>query len=305
MIDLTTVKTIATRVFWQNAFIIKKHSPELLLAAGVIGVVTSTIMACKATLKVEAILDEANAKVDMIKHAEQTVNKDKYTQQDYRKDMLAVTIQTGTNLVKLYGPAITLSAASIACFLGAHNIMQKRNVALIAAYKAVEKGFADYRRRVVDELGGDKDLQFRHGVKKELVTEIEVGEDGKPKKIKKTVDIVDPNEHSVYARFFDETSAQWDHSAEHNLIFLKCQQNFANDLLRARGHLFLNEVYDMLGIPRSGAGQIVGWRIGLGDDFVDFGIFEYGKHKVRDFVNGYEPAILLDFNVDGLIYDKI
>jgi hypothetical protein len=218
---------------------------------------------------------------------------------------MTVRVQSGIKLVKLYGPAITLSAASIACFLGAHNILQKRNVALIAAYKAVEKGFTDYRRRVIDELGIDKDRQFKHGIKKELVTEIEVGEDGKPKKVKKTIDIVDPNEHSVYARFFDETSAQWDHSAEHNLIFLKCQQNFANDLLRARGHLFLNEVYDMLGIPRSGAGAVVGWRIGLGDDFVDFGIFEYGKHKVRDFVNGYEPAILLDFNVDGLIYDKI
>ena len=305
MIDLTIVKTVATRVFWQNAFIIKKHSPELLLAAGVIGVVTSTVMACKATLKVEAILDEANEKIEKIKHAEQTVNKEKYTEQDYRKDLMTVRVQSGIKLVKLYGPAITLSAASIACFLGAHNIMQKRNVALIAAYKAVEKGFADYRRRVVDELGEDKDRQFRYGAKKEVVTEIEVGEDGKPKKVKKTVDIVDPNEHSVYARFFDESSAQWNHSAEHNLIFLKCQQNFANDLLRARGHLFLNEVYDMLGIPRSGAGAVVGWRIGLGDDFVDFGIFEYGKHKVRDFVNGYEPAILLDFNVDGVIYDKI
>lgn len=305
MSNLASIKTNALKLFWQNAFIIKKHSPELLLAAGVIGVVTSTVMACKATLKVEAILDEANEKIEKIKHAEQTVNKEKYTEQDYRKDLMTVRVQSGIKLVKLYGPAITLSAASIACFLGAHNIMQKRNVALIAAYKAVEKGFTDYRRRVVDELGEDKDRQFRYGAKKELVTEIEVGEDGKPKKVKKTVDIVDPNEHSVYARFFDESSAQWNHSAEHNLIFLKCQQNFANDLLRARGHLFLNEVYDMLGIPRSGAGAIVGWRIGLGDDFVDFGIFEYGKHKVRDFVNGYEPAILLDFNVDGIIYDKI
>lgn len=108
---------------------------------------------------------------------------------------------------------------------------------------------------------------------------------------------------SPYARFFDEASANWVKDPEINHIFVQCQQNFANNLLIARGHLFLNEVYDMLGIDRSSAGQVVGWVIsGDGDNFVDFGMFE--AHSAR-FVNGYERSILLDFNVDGVVVDKI
>ena len=90
------------------------------------------------------------------------------------------------------------------------------------------------------------------------------------------------------------------------MLFLRTQQNYANDLLKARGHLFLNEVYSMLGIPHTSAGAIVWWTIGAGgDNYVDFGIFTRDSQVVREFVNGYERSILLDFNVDGVIWDMI
>lgn len=307
--NLTNLKTIVTKNAGRGLLVAKKYSPEILMGVGVVGIVTSTVMACKATLKAEAVMDAAKEKFDKIKEVREmsigAVIETNYSETDYRKDMIVAYTQTSVDFIKLYGPAVTLGVASIACILGAHNVMRKRNVALIAAYKAIEGGFKDYRKRVVEELGTDKDYQFRHGIKQETITEIETDETGKSKKVKKTVDIIDPNKHSIYARFFDESSPNWQKVPEYSLVFLKCQQNYANDMLHARGHIFLNEVYDLLGIPRTKEGSVVGWCLGHGDDFVDFGIYEFDSMKARDFVNGYERSILLDFNVDGLIYDLI
>lgn len=283
----------------------KKHSPEILLAVGVAGVVTSTVMACKATLKAEEVVEEAKHKFETIKTAKETVDPETYSDEDYKKDLTIAYVQTAAQFVKLYGPAVVLGTASIACIVGSHSIMRKRNVALVAAYKAVDKSFKDYRQRVIDEFGEDKDRLFKNGIKQEKTTETVIDENGKKQKVEKVTETVDPNGISQYARFFDEACSQWSKTPEYNLTFLKCQQNYANDLLKSRGHVFLNEVYDMIGVPRTQAGAIVGWVLGQGDDYIDFGIFDGNDESKRDFVNGYERSILLDFNVDGIIYDLI
>lgn len=305
MNKLEIMKTTLVRVVGRGGLLTKKYSPEILIGIGVVGVVTSTVMACKATRKVDGLLDGHREILNEIKYAKATVEESVYSEHDLKKDIAITYIQTGKELVKLYGPAVSLGAASICCILGAHNIMKKRNVALMAAYKAVEQGFNNYRSRVIEELGEEKDRQFRHGIRQEQVTVIEEDEDGKKKKVKKTIETIDPNGISVYARFFDEASPQWSKTPEYNMIFLKCQQNYANDLLHARGHVFLNEVYDLIGIPRSQAGAVVGWCLGEGDNFIDFGIYDFDNARGHDFVNGYERSILLDFNVDGVIYDMI
>jgi hypothetical protein len=158
---------------------------------------------------------------------------------------------------------------------------------------------------VIEEFGEEKDKQYRTGVHVIPKGSTIIDAEGNQKKSKEEVRTVDPNGVSVNARFFDETCPQWSKTAEYNLAFLKCQQNYANDLLHSRGHIFLNEVYDMLGIPRSQAGSVVGWVKGNGDDYIDFGIFDVTDGRKRDFVNGYERNILLDFNVDGIIYNLI
>lgn len=109
-----------------------------------------------------------------------------------------------------------------------------------------------------------------------------------------------------YARVFDDSSIRWRKDPEYNMHFLKDQQNYCNDLLKTRGHLFLNEVYDILGIPRTKAGAVVGWVYDkenpIGDKFVDFGLTsDYNYY----FINGYTNTALLDFNVDGYILDYI
>lgn len=299
----------------RGGLVLKKYSPEILTAAGVIGTVGSTVLACKATLKVEDILDEAKKKSNLINavHDGEIEVDAEYTDKDYSKDLIVNRTQTAVKLIKLYGPAITLGALSITAILGGQHILRKRNVAIMAAYKLCEESFNNYRSRVKDELGEEKDRQFYYGITEENVKEKVKSKDGKTKTVTKKVEKTPDHLCSQYARFFDEANPNWDKSPEQNMYFLKMVQNQMNDKLQARGHVFLNEVYDALGFERSEAGQFVGWirnrdntAMEASDGYIDFNIFDGKNYAKRAFVNGDERSILLDFNVDdGMIYDLI
>lgn len=304
--NMNNIVNSATKTFHRVGFQIKKHSPEILLVTGITGVVTSAVMACKATTKVDAIVEETKKSIDMIHEGMEAGNicDVEYTEEDGKKDLAIVYIQTGVKFAKLYGPSVLLGLTSIGCILASNNIIHKRNVALSAAYTAIDTSFKGYRSRVIERFGESMDRELRYNIKTQEVKETVVDEEtGKKKTVKSTVSVVDPNTYSDYARFFDEYCAGWTKDAEYNLMFLRQQQNYANELLKSRGHLFLNEVYDMLGIDRTKAGNIVGWiydeKHPFGDNFVDFGIYVLDNEKARDFVNGRERSILLDFNVDG------
>ncbi len=312
--NLTSIKSSLTKVAGRTGLVLKKYSPEILLVVGITGSVASAVLACRATLRVGEVLDEHNAKIDKIgecwqKIQDGDIEPEKYSEQDHKRDLTVTYVQTAVDFIKLYGPAVTLGAVSIACIVGGHGIMKKRNVALVAAYKAVEEGFNNYRKRVREEYGEDVDYMFKNNLHAEEVTETVTDEDGKETEVKKTKLATNENSQpNIYARFFDETCSQWSKTPEYNLMYLHAQQNYFNTLLQARGHVFLNEVYDALGIPRSSAGAVVGWVLnkdGSGDNFIDFGVFDGDNFKSREFVNGIERSILLDFNVDGTIYDKI
>ena len=298
-----------TRTFHKVAFQIKKHSPEILVAAGVTGTVASAVMACKATTKIGDILDSTKDNVDIIHEGMEVgeVAGVEYTEEDGKKDLTIVYAQTAVKLVKLYAPAVIVGGLSITAILAGHNITRKRNVALAAAYTAVDRSFKEYRGRVIERFGEALDKELKYNIKTQEFEEVVTNEDGSESIVKKSVEVTDPNTYSSYARFFDEACAGWTKDPEYNLTLLNNQQRFANDILKSRGYLFLNEVYDMLGIPRTKAGQIVGWiydeKNPIGDNFVDFGIYDINKTVNRDFVNGYERCILLDFNVDGNILD--
>ena len=297
-----------TRTVNRVGFKFKKHSPEVLIVAGTIGVVASAVMACKATTKAGKIKEEMNEEMDKI-HEVAEAHREDYTEEDLKKDTTIVYTQTAVKYVKLYAPSVALGVVSLTCILASNGILRKRNIALAAAYTAVDKGFKEYRGRVVERFGTELDKELRYNIKAKEFEEPVVDEKGKEKIKKETVSVADPNLYSDYARFFDDGCLGWSKDAEYNLTFLKQQQNYANDLLKKKGHLFLNEVYDMLGIPRTRAGQVVGWiydeKHPIGDNFVDFGIYDMNREKVRDFVNGYERVIFLDFNVDGNILDLI
>jgi hypothetical protein len=278
----------------------KKHSPTILFGVGVVAGVASTVMACRATLKLEDALTEHLDKLAQANTLHEDPTATNYSTADFQKDRLYIYTRSAVSVCKLYAPAVGLGAVSVAALTGSHKILNGRNAALTAAYAAVEKGFADYRGRVVEKYGEDEDREFRHGGTDVTFKDEETG---KTRKGRAVNDELSP---SMYARVFDETNRHWQKSPEYNIFFLRCQQNTANDQLKARGHIFLNEVYDLLGMERSPAGAVVGWVYeGNGDSYVDFGVFNGNSPTTIDFVNGREGAVWLDFNVDGTIYDKI
>lgn len=299
------------RTLSKAGFQIKKHSPEILIVAGIAGVVTSAVMACKATTKINDILDQTKEEVGKVNDAlaNEKIPEDVYSKEDAKKDLAIIYIQTGVKLVKLYGPSLILGALSITSILASNNILRKRNVALAAAYATIDNSFKEYRSRVIERFGKDLDRELKYNIKAKEISETTVDENGKETTVTKTVPVVESEEPSDYARFFCEGCAGWTKDPEMNLVFLKQQQNWANELLKTRGHLFLNEVYDMLGIERSKAGQVVGWVYDETnpdcDNYVDFGIYDIYNERKRAFVNGWERSILLDFNVDGNIYSLL
>lgn len=285
------IKNKVTRTVGRTSLKVKSNSPHILFGAGVVGVVASTVLACRSTLKLEETLGSIQDDLEAAKNVTVDGDGELIVRRDTAKAYAYGTLKLG----KLYGPSIVIGAASIALLTGSHVQLSRRNTALTAAYTGLHQAYNEYRSRVQEHLGEEKELDLYHGVKLETIED----ENGK----KKVVKVVDPNKLTTYARFFDEVSPNWSKDPEINRLFVQCQQNYMNQLLQARGHVFLNEVYDALGIDRSTAGSVVGWVIGdEGDNYVNFRMFDAGNSA---FVNGYERSILLDFNVDGVIYDKI
>ena len=294
-------------IYGRQSLKLQKHSPSILFGAGVVGIGVGTVLACRATLKLDEILENAEKVKAQTELAYDTVNSEgyegdaTYSLEEKAHDHKVVLVRTGIDIAKAYAPAVGVLTLSVAALTQSHIILNRRNAAVGAAYAALDKGFSEYRDRVIEKFGEETDQELRHGY--EVVTEKVEGPDGKKIRVEKKVM---SNMPSIYARFFDETSTSWQREPEYNLMFLKAQQDYVNDLLRIRGHVFLNEVYDRLGLKKSLAGQSVGWVRGKGgDNYIDFGMFRGDTDTKIDFVNGREGAILLDFNVDGVILDLV
>ena len=303
--------TRVSGTFNQMTFQLKKHSPEILLVAGVIGTVTSAVMACKATTKVSIILEETKESVEQIHTvAEDETKADVYSAEDAKKDLAIVYVQTGLKFAKLYAPSVILGALSIMGILTSNNILRKRNLALATAYATVDKGFKEYRSKVVERYGNQVDKELRYGVKAKEIEKTVEDENGKKKTIKETINVTDGSLPNEYARYFEQytkddsgnivRNPNWEENSDYNLLFLSGVQNYANDKLTINKILFLNEVYEMLGLPKTKAGQMVGWIYDPTnpetDSYVDFGIDE------DNIIYNENGDILLDFNPDGNIW---
>lgn len=280
-----------------------KHAPEILTGFGIAGVIGGTILIARGATRLEPILDQHEArlneaKFDLARANDELADVD-YTATEVKREIAKVYARTAAALAKEFGPGITLEILSIVAILAGHGILRRRAVALLGAYKALEQTFTEYRERVVEELGEEKEKEIRYGIKTETVTD-EAGKKTKQKTWNGSV-------YSPYARIFDESNDEYRTIPEYNLNFLRNQQAFANQKLLLQGYLFLSEVYDMLGFERTPASQVVGWVLdakGQGDMQIDFGIYNTDVEKARDFINGLEKSIILDFNVDGPIIDS-
>lgn len=289
----------------------KKHSPEILMVGGIIGVVTSAVMACKATTKINDILEETKKTIDTI-HEVSNDEKlaDKYSENDAKKDLTITYVQTGIKLAKLYGPSIILGTLSISSIVASNNILRKRNVALATAYVTVSESYKNYRNRVIEKYGEEVDHQLKYGTTVEKIEDEITDDNGKVKKVKKTVGVSDLSDYGEYAVYFDSSCPYYEGNDNYDMMFLRSQQNYANDVLKSRGYLTLNEVLDGLGIQGTPmlrkAGMVVGWKYEknnkYGDNNVIFNI--YNTYRKRE-DGKVEPCIIVDFNVEGSIYDRM
>lgn len=285
--------SVMTRSMGSGKLALQRNAPTILTVAGVAGFIASNVLTARATTKAASTLPEMQkdlAKTKMIAEDEEWSDKDRI------RAITKVYANNSLVLLQIYGPAMAVGAASIVCVISAHSMMAKRQASLVAAYTALDASYRAYRARVREEFGDEKELELYREVKQMRIFDAEGPEDG-------TL-VVDKDDvlPSAYARFFDSYNPNWTKTPEYNLMFLRSVQDWANDRLRAYGYLFLNEVYQELGLERSQAGQIVGWKFkGDGDGFVDFGLYNIGDECNRAFVNIIEPTVLLDFNVDGVI----
>lgn len=301
----TSISNVAGRTYLKA----QKNAPEILLGFGIIGFVGTVVLACKETMEADLIIEEHKSRMDRIHKAEEIALEDdsvEYLPETARKNKVVACIKTGGRFAKLYVPSVALGGASLVCILYSNKVLKNRYLAAVSAFNAISAAYETYRERIRAELGEDFD---RHILTGSTYTEVEkeiVDEKGKKKKIKEQVEVIDPNAvNSEYCRWFDETNRNWDQNTEFSLMFLRAQQQIFTDQLRAKGHVFLNDVLEALGYEHSPVGSLVGWVKGMGDDFVDFGLYDPNNDSAKAFINGLSGAVLLNFNVDGVIWDKI
>lgn len=288
-----------TRTFGRQVLKTKKNSPHIFFAVGVAGVIGGAVMACKATLKLEKELDEIRRDAQDVKDkkmlAETSYGAEKYSDREYTHDMIQVYTKTMVRFGRLYGPAVVVGGVGVAALTGSHIQLTRRNAALTAAFTAVTKAYEDYRARVRDELGEEKELQIYH-----CMEDVEIEENGKTKKLTTSQGVLSP-----YAKLFDESNPNWRPGPDYNFTYIRGVQNQLNRRLEAYGHVMLVEAYDALNLERTPACFVVGWlrdEIGDGDGYIDFGL---DKPAAKPFMMGKETNFWLDFNVDGVVYDKI
>lgn len=302
-----TVTNKVTSKVGRQILVVQKHSPTVMFAVGVTGVVATVVLACRATLKVEDVLDQGEKNEEHINESVGGELRDggMYDEVDQRQDLAKNKIQVGFEIVKLYGPAFIVGSVSIACLTGSHVVLGRRYAGAAAAYAAVDQSYKEYRRRVVDEFGAGKDQEYRFGLReKEVAVDTDTGV------VVETVTVLDttaPKVNDPYKFLFSQdTSRDWKREPGYNQVFISSREKFSNDKLQGTGHIFLNEVLDMLGMERVPHGQLVGWVKGNGDNRVDFGLFRDGNAFMgQQFANGNEKSIWLEFNVDGVVFNLI
>lgn len=291
----------ATGKVGRQVLVAQKHSPAVLFVIGLVGVGTTAVLACRATLKMSEVLEEGE---EHLKKVEVTVTED---DEEVKKASFSVKLQTAIEIAKLYAPAVILGFASVSALTGSHVILRKRNAGLAAAYAVVDRTLKGYRGRVIADQGKEKDFEYYFGLAEREI--VEEGPNGPEVRTIKGIDAKDvKNKAGVsYARIFDEYNPNWSNVPNQNQYFVQSVQNHANDLLRVKGKVYLNDVYDMLGIDREEFGQVVGWvkNSETGDGYIDFGVWNGSTFAGKEWVTGNADGILLDFNVDGVVLDLL
>ncbi len=320
-----TFTDLLTSGLGKTAFFVKKNSPTILVITGIVTGIGCVVTACRASMKLSPIVEETKKGLeDIRKCADNPEFKEVYSEQDKKRDTTIVYAGAIKEIAKLYSIPAGLGILSVVSILASHHMLHKRNAAITAAYIALDDGYKKYRARVINRFGDEVERRIRYGLKAQEIEEEIIDENGNKMTVKKTVEVPDDSDPAVvitddgvftvdgtiepspYARYLDMSSEYWDKNNEYNLKLLRDTEDHFNKILRYKRHVFLNEVYDKLGIPRSREGQAVGWIYDPDMDGmkqIDFGIYDIHKPDNRDFVNGWTREILLDFKVRPILDD--
>lgn len=296
-------------------------APTIAFCAGAVGSVASLYLMWRAARKHDDVICDAQDLIEEVhdkKPVEGEENEEALPINQYRTELVKAYIKAGFKIGKLYAPVAIVEVGSIALMSLGYGGLSKRYTGTLAALTLVEHEYSAYRKRVIDALGEDADREFRFGLKKKEFEVPVLDENGNQKldkngkpKTKKVVkctlnedDELRLEGYSMYARIFDkEHCKQFDGGPDdmatsyYNRTFLIKAQEYFNMLLKFKGTIFLNEVYDYLGYERTQAGQEVGWHYDpdypTGDNKIEFIPIEYYSEKYQ------AESIILDFNVDG------
>jgi hypothetical protein len=281
-------------------FTVKQNSPVLLTGIGIAGFVATTVLACRATLKVSEVLERGEKELADVERSD-----DKLNESEVEKASFGVKLKTAIEIAKIYAPSVIAGGISIYAFTHSHIILQRRNTGLAAAYMTLDQMYKRYRANVVADVGEEKDREYRFGVvEKEIVDPksglVETGRGIDAEEVKKR-----KKEFSDYAVMFDKANDHWEPSTRQNILYLQSVIRYFEDRLRLKGRVFLNEVYEYMGYEPTEAGTQVGWireahQLGEGDGYISFGLERNTENAIK-FMNGTLSDVLLDFNVDGVI----
>ena len=280
---------------------LKKHSPEILLVAGIVGVIGSAVLACIETTKASEITEEAADALE----AEKNRPCDEVSEKENAKNIVSIYTKTFFKLAGLYSPSLILGCLSIAGILASHSTMRKRNAELSAACSTLGIALANCRKLVRDTYGEEAEQKIFCGVtEKEVSINYVDPETGEVTEGKEVLSVVEDNGVSPYVFYFERPNPNVEDSLQGNIMWLEQHQEVCNMMLKARASeecpLFLNEVLHLLGFDMIPDGQIVGWRYDPNDPNIDSAVnFRIKVVKKPDGVGNYKSVIMLDFNVDG------
>lgn len=284
-------------------FKIQQKSPEIFLGLGIASMAGALAVTVVATVKAHDILDDHKEHLVNINEAADDADNTTYDANDLAHDTKLAYARLAKKLVLAYGPAVMLAGTSMFCFCKGQSILKARNAALSTALAGVTDQFRRYREKVIDKYGAEVDEEMRYAVANETVK----GEDGKKHTVRTMSSEVAG--YGPYARVFDDTNTNWQGSVAYVKQWLEGCEAHCNAILNGRGVLYLNEVYDMLGFDRTPVGQTHGWvydpRRDVDTNWVDFGMKDFAKPNSKAWQLGETDVIILDFNVDGYILDKV
>lgn len=310
----------AETVLYKVKDTLNEHSSEILTGLGIAGFIGCAMLTGRAMLQTKVVVDEHAERMKEIKWLEDNSEKviveatgEHYAKENALWDKSIQYGQTIRKFIKIYALPVGLGIASAAAIISAHNHLSAEKASLAAAYSVLQQAYEGYRSRVREELGDEQDFKFASGAKTKIVKE----KNKNGKKVEKKVEYIDEDsDFTPYSRWFKKGNPNWDVDPDQVMFTLETTQNHLNDLLKVRGHVFLNEVYDALGFDRTEAGQKIGWTYDPSNkdiaSFIDFGCFsdEYYKKGIGGLQHSVygmgedddtDISVHLDFNVDGPI----